>query len=95
MYIDVYRLATNGEFKGRCTVALTKACQIVLGEANNTTNHAARLSWAKETLIDPEAMANKTIWTIVHDSTIQTKGTGASDAEIQTAVNSNIDNFAK
>jgi len=93
-YIDIYNLKTNPTFKNRVTVAVAKAATDIFNEPNSTTNHAARVTWANAALVNAETVAERMLWSIVQNPTIQSNGLDSTDNDIQYVVNSKIDIFA-
>lgn len=94
-YTAVYGFAVDaGAVQQRVAVACAVAAQAVLAESAGTANHAARLSWAQQSLGDVPAMARKVIWGVLADPAIQAAGVGATDAQIQTSVNALVDTFS-
>jgi hypothetical protein len=91
--LDTYNIAANASFKNRIAAAVAKASFDILNEDPGITYHAERVVWAKATLKDP-ATTDQMTWTVVQDTTIQSHGLDSTDNEIQTVVNSNINNFA-
>jgi len=92
--LSVYNLKANAEFKARVASSVAKAAYDVLNESPGTTNHAARVVWAKAAMKDAAPVAEQMLWTIVQNATIQSSGTASTDNDIQFVVNSNIDYFA-
>ena len=94
-YLDTWNLRyTSSNLKCRAAVAVAKAAQDILNEDAGTTNHANRLIWAKQTLLDSMAKAEQMMWPLVSNATIAAAGESATDSDIQFVVNSNIDAFA-
>lgn len=102
LYIELLDLA-EGKNGGdilmkRVKVACVVACDVIRLEVAGTTNHANRLKWAKETLLDPDAMARRMLWA----GLAQNKGaanpaavTGIDDPTLQTAINNAVDLLAQ
>lgn len=94
LYENVYNLHANSNLRNRVTVAIAKASQDILGEADTVPNHAARLAWAKTVMHDPAQEATKMMWGVLGSATIRNKGETATDAEVQTAVDTILNVFA-
>lgn len=94
-YNDIYNLRySSSDLMNRTTVAVAKAAQDVLSEAQNTPNHAARLDWARAALDDARRMADRMLWGVLANGAIQNSGEASSDSDIQFTVNSLIDTYA-
>ena len=93
--LDVYNLRYMSAYmKPRVIVAIAKAAQDILNEDPGTTNHANRVILANNSLRDTAIEAERLMWGVVGNTTIQTNGDSSSDQEIQNAVNGLIDTFA-
>ncbi len=94
-YVDIYRIAVeDGPSLQRMTVAVAFAAQEVLAESDQTPSHAQRITWARNALADPRAMARKMIWAVLADPVIVGAGGGVTDAQIKTAVASRVTDFS-
>lgn len=94
-YVDIYRIAVeDGPSQQRMTVAVAFAAQDVLAESDQTPSHAQRVTWARNTLADPRAMAKKMIWAVLADATIVAAGGSVTDAQIKMAVASRVTDFS-
>lgn len=80
--------------RNRCAAAIAKAAQDVLNEAAETENHAARIVWAQDALVNAEAAASRMMWGLLGNATIQTNGEASTDNDIQFVVNGLINTFA-
>ena len=87
---------TSDALKQKVLVACIVACDVIRAESDQTANHAARLSWARETLQNPSAMASRMLWAVLVQNRAATAGqiTGADDATVQTAVNNAVNLLA-
>jgi hypothetical protein len=92
--IDVYNLKSNASLKARVAAAIAKASYDIQNESASTTNHAKRLIWSNYSLINAEESAEKILWALVQNPTIQSSGLSSTDNDIQFVVNSLIDIFA-
>ncbi len=93
-YVDTYRIAVeDGPSQQRMTVAVAFVAQDVLAESNQTPNYAARITWARNALSDPRAMAKKMIWAVLADPVIVAAG-NPSDAQVKTAVANRVTDFS-
>lgn len=80
--------------KNRVASAIAKAAQDVLNEDPGTTNHANRVIWANSALLDARSVAERMMWGVVGNATIQTSGEASTDNDIQFVINGLIDTFA-
>lgn len=85
-YADLMALAANPLFLQRLQVAVAKFAMSILNELPNTPNYAARYAWAKNTILNTTFIVQSLAPAIVVDATISTKLMGASDQEIQAAM---------
>lgn len=65
----------------------------ILVEDPGTTNHAARVTWAKDALLNTEAATDRIMWSVVADPNVLANPTGCTDGQIIAAVNNAIDLF--
>jgi hypothetical protein len=94
VYENIYNLHANSNLRNRVTVAIAKASQDILAEADTVANHTERLTWAKTVMHDPAEEAAKMMWGVLGSTTIRTKGENATDAEVQAAVDAILNVFA-
>ena len=85
--MEVYQLYYESNLKNRVEVAIAKAAVDIYKEDPTTANHAERLAWAKIAIQNTKVETERFIWGILADSTIQTVGNSATDAQIISAVN--------
>ena len=91
-YIDIYGAATAADstLKKQTSVAIAKAATDILNESDATENHNQRLSWARRAQADPIGWADKAIWKVLENATIQSAPEAATDSDVQFVVNSII-----
>ena len=90
-YLETYNLRYQSQtLKPRMVVACVKAAQDILNEDTGTADHAKRVLWARSALTAPDGMAERMLWGVLGNSTIQGSGDSASDSDIQFTVNSLI-----
>jgi hypothetical protein len=95
-YTEIWNLRyASPTLKNRVTVAIAKASGDVLNEDPGTANHAVRAKWATHALQDAQAMAERMLWAVCSNATIQASGDASTDADLQFVVNSWLDSFAK
>ncbi len=93
--LQIYNLHAEGdELKARVAAAIADAAQDVLNELSATDNHENRLVWAKDSLVNAEASAERMFWGVLGNATIQSSGNSATDGDIQYIVNGLINTFA-
>jgi hypothetical protein len=93
--LEIYALRFDTDLKNRVMAAIAKAAQDVINESDTTENHANRIIWARDSLTDAQTMAEKFMWAVVGNASIQNNGANSTDNDIQFVVNSNIDTFAR
>ena len=89
-YAELLTLATTGDALGqKIKVAVVVACDVIRLESDVTPNHAARLIWARSTLQNPDTAAAQMVFAVLAQNRALSVAqiTGASDADVQTAVN--------
>ena len=95
LYDDIYALRGSSNISNRVCVALIKASRDIYDEDLGTTNHANRLVWADSVMTtDGSAEAQRFMWAVLSDTAVRTAGEAATDPQIQSAVDGNIDKFA-
>lgn len=97
---DIYNISKDTGFRGRCQYALTVASVNVLAEVNTTTNHAARVVYAKDVL-DGNALIPVVAMAVLTNSTIAGEATATTlpdfaipDSDIQFSINSLFNSLA-
>jgi len=96
-YAELLTIATtNDALKQKIKVACIVACDVIRTESDATANHAARLDWARATLQDPDRAASQMVLAVLAQNRALTTAqiTGASDADVQTAVNAAVNLLA-
>lgn len=90
-------MSADAGFKTRVRVACIVAAHTIAGEAAGTTNHTNRLKWAASVMANPDAESTRMMWFVLAANKSSTIGQiqGATDAQIQTAVNNAVDLFAQ
>jgi len=95
-YEELYSLWHESSLKNRVTVAAIVAAETIQGEDPAIPNHANRLIWAKATLENPMSVADAVFRLVLaanKDATTEAI-LKASDASIQSAVDTAVDMFA-
>jgi len=92
---EVFNLhATAAGLRNRVAAAVAKAAMDVLNEDSGTTNHANRVIWAKDALVNADSVATRMMWGVLGNATIQSNGEASSDNDVQYVVNGLINTFA-
>lgn len=91
-YTDIYTAATDEThvLRKQVAVALHKAAVDVMNEDDQTADHSQRVAWARRALADPVGWAEKAIWKVLENATIQAAPAEATDNDVQFVVNSAI-----
>jgi hypothetical protein len=92
-YLQLYSLADQG---GDLFQRITAACVIqanVIRTETPPTNSAQRLAWARKVLTDPKSVAREMLWAALAQNSALPLAqiTGATDADLQTAVANAVD----
>ena len=77
-------------FIGRVKVACLKFAAFILDEAASTPAHNTRFRWAQNAIVDSDAVAQKVTPNVVMDPAVQTNGAAITDANLQTATETAI-----
>lgn len=95
-YAELITASSNTTLKDKIRVAVAIAAEAVRTEVGTTPNHAARLLWAKKVFGRPQDGAEEMLWAVLAQNQANTFAqiTGATDAQVQTAVNAAVDVFA-
>ncbi|MFS2027071.1 hypothetical protein [Massilia sp. CT11-137] len=95
-YVELLNASANDMLRQKVRVACVIAAEKVRTEATGTTNHAARMAWAKAVYANPEAEGNRMVWAVLAQNAGVTLAQiiGATDATVQTAVDAAVDVFA-
>lgn len=93
-YLQIFDFRVNQDLKKRVVVSITIAARNVLAEDSQTANHENRLAWAKRAITSPETEADRMIWAVLANPTIQSDPVNASDGDFQFEINSQVNNFA-
>jgi hypothetical protein len=84
----------NPALKQRFQAARLQVAWNVMTEAAGTTNHAARVVWAKKIFAGYSTDLDKEYLWFLSDSNIQTLGNSISDAQIVSGVAALVDSWA-
>lgn len=93
-----YSLFTSAMMLGRVIAAVATAATYILTESPATPNHAERLAWARETLLNPELDARRCMLFVATNEQIATAENASpgssSDSDIQWCVDTMIPTLA-
>ena len=92
-YDDTAQLMNDGTFRGRVKVALLHFAQYIQGEAVVTPAHNTRVRWAQNTYANPDGMVGHIAPAAVMEPHIQADGAAVTDADLQTDVETAVQNF--
>ena len=94
-YAEIYNLASNSDLIAKVTSAIAIAAEEIRTEDIATTNHDARVRWAKRGLLNPDGEARKFMWILLAQNAglTQAQILNAADTAIQTAVDNAIELF--
>lgn len=92
-YEELHDLTTNIPLLNKVMTAVAILAETIRVESAGTTDHAKREAWAKSTLGNVDGMARSLMWVLLAQNAAFTKENieGASDATIQTAVDSAVE----
>lgn len=95
-YAELLQASENDTLTKKIRVACFIAAEKVRVENAGTSNHAARLVWARSVFADPAQEAKRMVWAVLaqNNSLTLAQITGATDAQVQTAVDAAVDVFA-
>lgn len=95
-YLELFKLTSDQALRQKVAVACIVAADLVRAEPVNTPNHANRLKWAAQVFADPAAEGTRMLYVALAQNRAASVNAiaGASDQEIQTAVNAAVDVFA-
>ncbi len=87
-------LKGDGDFWKKVAGACLMAALEIKNEDPGTSNHANRLLWAISVKENSKDMARQMMASVLSDATIAADVSTATDAAIQTVVNSLVDTYA-
>lgn len=95
-YLDTYNLRYDStNLRKKTSVSIANAAVDILNEDPGTSLHSLRLQWANDGLSDTETMTERMMWGVITDSTVAIQGDAASDSQVQDALNSVVNIYAK
>ena len=95
-YLELHQLNSDSDLQDKVRVASVIAADTIRSDGAPPANQAARLAWAANVLRNPVSEAERMLWAVLaaNKSSSVAEIQGASDANIQTAVDSAVDLFA-
>jgi hypothetical protein len=83
-YADIYNAATvtDHNLRKQVAVALAIVAMDIANESAATADHSQRLAWARRVATDPVGWAEKAIWKVLENATIQAAPTQATDGDV-------------
>lgn len=92
-YDECLQAIEDSGLRRKVRVACAVAADTIRAEGTGVTNHTARLAWAKLVFANPEAQTPAMLWAVVIQNRASTFAqiVGATDAQVQTAVNAAVD----
>ena len=93
--LELYSLyQPNGDLYARFEAAFVSAAWDVINEDPGTTNHTNRIALAKQILLEPAVFTKKYYRLFMSNATIQTNMDTSTDNDVQSVVNSFLDQIA-
>ncbi len=92
-YSQSAALMKDPTFIDRVKVAALKFANYIVNEATITPQHHARLNWAHGVFAGPDSAAQNIAASAVMDPQVQTDGSAVSDANLQTSVETVVNNY--
>lgn len=95
-YAELILASQNGSLTDKIRVACVIAADVIRQEVNTTPNHVNRLLWAKQVYDAPDHAQIGMVWAVLAQNAAVPLAsiTGATDSQVQTAVNAAVDIFA-
>lgn len=96
-YAELLSIAGGAQsLKDKIRVACVIAAEQIRTEDVGVANHANRLVWAKSVFENPSVQVERMLWAVLAQNKTLTTAqiTGASDAAVQSAVDSAVNVFA-
>jgi hypothetical protein len=92
-YVELYNMKDH--FVRRATIAVLKIADWILTlEDAGATNHANRVVWANQAVVDPESKARQFVYQILANAAIQAAGEAALDSDVQWIVENKLNGYA-
>jgi hypothetical protein len=85
-YEESSALMNDTIFRGRVKVSCLKYAKYILNEPTITPAHTTRVRWAQNVVQSPDAVASQMTPAVVMQDPVQAQGSAISDVDLQTAV---------
>jgi hypothetical protein len=95
-YAELFDLGSNSALKNKVAVCILVAADTIRTEDGGTANHVNRLLWAKDAFLNPLKYVQP-MWdaALAQNKSLSTAQiSGASDANLQTAIDAVVNIFA-
>jgi hypothetical protein len=93
-FLEIYDMRFNsGDLKKKILVACIKAANDIIFEDPATEDHVLRFNWAKRALAENQVAAERALWGVCSNATIQSTFPLETDEDVQFVVNSLIPSF--
>lgn len=95
-YAELFEVHSDNDLERRVDMACVIAAETIRNEDGAVANHANRLLWAASVFQNPRAESTRMLWAVLaanKDNTVA-QITGATDVQLQTAVDAVVDLFA-
>jgi hypothetical protein len=92
-YQDSADLMRDPTFNSRIKVACLQFADYISGEAPTTPAHKTRVKWAQTVMDSPDGAASRIVSIVVMDPKVQSDGEAITDADLQTAVETAVNNM--
>ena len=86
-------LMRDASFNSRIKVACLHFADYIAGEAPTTPAHKTRIKWAQTVTDSPDGAASRIVSVVVMDPQVQSDGAAITDANLQTAVETAVNNM--
>lgn len=95
-YAELLQANANDTLVNKVRVAVVVAATTIMAEADTVPLHSQRLLWAKAVFTDPAEAGKKMMWPVLAQNRALTLAqiNGATDADVQTAVDVAVNVFA-
>lgn len=96
-YSELLQASESEALRNKVRVACVIAAEAIRTEPANTPNRANRLKWARSVLTTPDGDVRAMLWAVLAQNASLSLAAivGASDAQVQTAVNAAVDVLAQ
>ena len=92
-YDQSAQLMNDMTFRGRVKTACLKFGNYVINEAPSVEGHNTRYKWAQQCFLSPDMTAGQVQQPTVMQPQVQAAGSGISDDDLQTAVETTINSI--